>query len=64
MDINIGIIVFYIGQEVTGEIKHVKQRHGNIYIYIVYKIIKTLDLLEMKSILCGINGKLDITKEK
>lgn len=62
MDINIGIIVFYIGQEVTGEIKHVKQRHGNIYI--VYKIIKTLDLLEMKSILCGINGKLDITKEK
>ena len=29
-----------------------------IYIYILYKIIKTLDLLEMKSILCGINGKL------
>ena len=62
MDINIGIIVFYIGQEVTGEIKYVKQRHGKKYI--VYRIIKTLELLEMKSILCGINGKLDITEEK
>ena len=39
-------------------------RDMEIYIYIVYKIIKTLDLLEMKSILCGINGKLDITEEK